>query len=222
VIAMKTRNMKSFGSFVRLMLLLSPMVALAEDPVSADTMMVTSEQKMNTPLTRVTDVVNGLVRVVAENKGDSLSEVRRSKMRDIIGPLFDFEEMSQRSLGSNWASATPEQRKEFVHLFSELLANTYLKRLENIEQGMVEVVSDQVKADKAIVRTKVDYKGDKFPLDYKMMSKAGNWHVYDVVIENIGLVTNYRTEFASIVRKEKMTGLIEKLRERSKTGDQGI
>jgi phospholipid transport system substrate-binding protein len=207
----------SWKNVAKLVLVLAPAFAQAETPSAMQIVKVAAtEQSQGTPLARVTEVIDDLVKAVADNKGEANFEARRAKMREIIGPLFDFDEMSQRSLGSNWAAATPEQQKEFVHLFSELLASTYLKRLENIEPGMVIMVSDQIKGEKALVRTKVDYKGDKFPLDYKMVQKGGSWRVYDVVIENIGLVTNYRTEFSGIVRKDKMTGLIEKLRERSK------
>ena len=79
---------------------------------------------------------------------------------------------------------------------------------------MVEIKNTQVKDPKALVKTIVNYKGDTFPLDYRMLNRDGSWKVYDVVIENIGLVSNYRNEFAGIIRKKKFSGLMEMLKKK--------
>lgn len=194
----------SFKELIVALLLLIPFSAVAEQ--------VTSEAA---PRDMVVSTVDSLVKIVAENSGDDATSARRAKMREVIAPLFDFGEMSKRSLGHNWLKMPENQRTEFVDLFSELLANTYLKRLENIEEGMVTVGKEQQRSNKALVKTTVNYKGDKFPIDYKMVRRQAGWRVYDVVIENIGLVTNYRNEFSGIVRKEKFEGLLKRLRSRS-------
>jgi phospholipid transport system substrate-binding protein len=121
--------------------------------------------------------------------------------------------MSRRSLGPNWNEITADEQREFTQVFSELLARTYLSKIETVKPGMVKVESESVETQKAVVKTVVISKGDTFPIDYKLMvGTTGTWQVYDVVIENIGLVANYRNEFSGIIRKDKFSGLMERLR----------
>ena len=121
--------------------------------------------------------------------------------------------MSRRSLGPNWNDISAEEQSEFTEVFSELLARTYLSKIETVKPGMVKVESESVDPPKAVVKTVVLSKGDSFPIDYKLMvGSNGKWQVYDVVIENIGLVANYRNEFSGIIRKDKFSGLMERLR----------
>ena len=156
--------------------------------------------------------IDQLVDVVAGNPGDANKVTRRAKMYDVIAPHFDFEEMAKRSLGTNWTMVTPEDQAEFVKIFSKLLARTYLEKIEGIKKDIVKFKSEEVEFPKALVKTTVENKGDVFPIEYKMINKDGGWKVYDVVIENIGLISNYRNEFAGIIRREKFTGLLEKLK----------
>ena len=123
--------------------------------------------------------------------------------------------MSKRSLGPTWNLVTPAEQEEFVKVFSELLAKTYLARIEFIEPNTVKIESEQVTEPKALVKTMIHHKGDIFPLDYKLVNVDKVWRVYDVVIENIGLVANYRNEFAGIIRKEEFSGLMRRLKEKS-------
>jgi phospholipid transport system substrate-binding protein len=146
--------------------------------------------------------------------GDSQKSQRRSKLREIINPKFDFDEMARRSLGANWNDISAEQQKDFTSVFSELLARTYLSKIETVKPGMVKVETEQVESPKALVKTVVLSKGDTFPIDYKLVFKDGHWRVYDVVIENIGLVANYRNEFSGIIRRDKFSGLMERLRQK--------
>ncbi|RMG45111.1 MAG: ABC transporter substrate-binding protein [Candidatus Dadabacteria bacterium] len=167
------------------------------------------------PAAEVESAVNKLVKIVETYPGEKNTERRRKKMRETIEPLFDFEEMAKRSLGAEWKKRTPEERKEFVRIFADLLANTYLNRIEKISKSTVKVMDEKVRFPRAIVKTKVEYKGDSFPIDYRLINRHGKWQVYDVVIENIGLVSNYRSEFAGIIRKEKFSGLMERLRNKA-------
>ena len=165
------------------------------------------------PKALIQKTVDQLVVAVENNKGDEALASRRKEMRTAIAPLFNFEEMAKRSLGYHWKRINDEEREEYVSLFTELLGETYLKRLENIEEGMVQIKSQQIRAPKALVKTMVDYRGSLFPMDYKLLDRDGKWQVYDVVVENIGLVTNYRNEFSGIIRKYKFKGLLERLRD---------
>jgi phospholipid transport system substrate-binding protein len=167
----------------------------------------------SSPKAEIEKTINDIIKTVASTPDASVSPIRRQKLRELINPKFNFAEMSKRSLGPNWNEISPEEQKEFTEVFSELLARTYLSKIETVKPGMVKVESENVEPPKAVVKTTVISKGDTFPIDYKLMQKdGGQWQVYDVVIENIGLVANYRNEFSGIIRKDKFSGLMEKLR----------
>lgn len=166
------------------------------------------------PLKKVSSTIDKVVEVVQAHPGNAQVDERRQKLRQLLDGRFDFEEMAKRSLGTNWTKINSAQRQEFISLFSDLLARTYLSRIDSIEPGMVSIDSERVQDDKAIVRTTVRYKGDTFPIHYRLLNDAGEWKVYDVIIENIGLVANYRNEFAGILRREGMNGLLQRLRDK--------
>lgn len=171
-------------------------------------------QASPSPRVEIQKTIDTIITTVEALPGDAQKGQRREKLRTIINPKFDFDDMARRSLGANWADITPDQQKEFTTVFSELLARTYLSKIETVKPGMVKVESEQVDSVKATVKTTVLSKGDTFPIDYKLKFDNGSWRVYDVVIENIGLVANYRNEFSGIIRKEKFSGLMERLRQK--------
>ncbi len=166
------------------------------------------------PKAAIAETIDSIIKICEANPEDGQKGARRTKLRELINPKFNFAEMSKRSLGSNWSEITPEQQKEFTEVFSELLARTYLSKIETVKPGMVKVDGENVDSNKAVVKTIVTSKGDNFPIDYKLMFTDGRWQVYDVVIENIGLVANYRNEFAGIIRKDTFAGLMERLRQK--------
>ena len=166
------------------------------------------------PLEKVKVTIDEIIKIVEANSGDENTTQRREKLRELINPVFDFEEMAKRSLGANWKEATQDERKEFVDVFSDLLAKTYLSKIETVKSGMVTVNSENVDQVRALVKTSVLHRGETFPLDYRLQNTSGKWKVYDVIIENIGLVANYRNEFAGIVRKDKISGLIRRLKDK--------
>jgi phospholipid transport system substrate-binding protein len=186
--------------------------------VAALTLSMSSVCQADTPSPKaeIQKTLDSIIATVQANPGDAAKPARREKLREIINPKFDFDEMSRRSLGSNWNEITPAEQKDFTTVFSELLARTYLSKIETVKPGMVKVESEQVEGPKAVVKTVVLSQGDTFPIDYKMMYRDNGWRVYDVVIENIGLVANYRNEFSGIIRKDKFSGLMEKLRAKVK------
>jgi phospholipid transport system substrate-binding protein len=170
------------------------------------------------PRAQVSLAVQEIVATVQKYPGEKNLEMRRTKLREVINPRFDFEEMSKRCLGPEWNNIKDEQRNEFVRIFSNLLAKTYLNRIETVQPGMVKVEDETLeKSDghapqRAYVRTSVTKDGNVFPLHYRLKLEGTVWRVYDVVIENIGLVANYRNEFSQIIRKDKFEGLMNKLR----------
>ena len=170
------------------------------------------EAKPSKKLTRIVDEVR---KVVGEHQGDIKDENLDKQLKDIIGPAFDFREMSRRSLGRNWDKATEEEQKEFVDLFSDLLARNYLEKInEGATTSTITVVDEAIRGKRAVVRTRVEKDGENFSIDYRLRYNESVWQVYDVIVENIGLVTTYNDEFADIVRKHQMSGLITRLRDK--------
>lgn len=158
--------------------------------------------------------VDEVIKTVKKFPSDKQLDQRRAELRKIINPRFDFDEMSKRCLGTYWKEINADQQAEFVKLFSDLLARTYLAKIETVEEGMVKFDSEKLEPPRALVKTTIKYKGDNFPLDYKLLTTDQGWRVYDVIIENIGLVANYRNEFAGIIRKEGFDGLLQRLRDK--------
>jgi phospholipid transport system substrate-binding protein len=136
----------------------------------------------------------------------------------IINEVFDWQELSRRTLGREWRKFTPEQQKEFVSLFEKLLQGTYADRVlaytsEKIEFGKeTELKKGRVEVESYIVT--LDNK--KIPLFYRLTDKSGQWRVYDVVIEGISMVKNYRGQFREILKTKKPEDLLQILREKTK------
>lgn len=203
---MKKIKVIAILAIVALVGIFSATTSFADNPVPAG---------VAAPRGEIEKTLNDILGIVESLPQDAQTSERRAKLRELINPRFDFNEMAQRSLGAMWKEITPEQQKEFVELFSNLLAKTYLSRIETVKRGMVKIKDESVDFPKAEVKTLVTNKGDTFPINYKLLNRENNWRVYDVIIENIGLVANYRTEFAGIIRKDTFDGLLKMLREKT-------
>jgi phospholipid transport system substrate-binding protein len=201
------KNMNGFNN-IKKIIFLAFWLSFFQPDVFAEVTLVSNLQ----PKMKVEAAILDIIKVVQEYPGDEKKDERRKKLREVIEPVFDFKEMARRSLGTYWNEITPEEQREFITVFSDLLARTYLSKVETVKPGMVKVTSELIEPTKAVVRTSVLNKGKTFPLDYRLQNSTGTWRVYDVVIESIGLVDNYRNEFSGIVRKEKFSGLLERLR----------
>lgn len=195
-------------------LLIAPAIRVSAE-TTATTAAATDVAPATSPLTEIKQTIDKIVDIVAQYPGEEKATERRSKLRELIAPKFDFEQMSKLALGTHWNDISKAEQDEYVTVFSDLLAKTYLNRLDEVEKGMVDVNSERIVASKSLVKTVVHYKGDTFPIDYKLLNQNGKWRVYDVIIENIGLVANYRNEFSGIIRKETFAGLMKRLREKS-------
>ena len=166
-----------------------------------------------------TEQIRGTIdRVIEILKEPSLAakgkkEERRGLLRKEIEPVFDFPEMAKRSLGPNWRGRTPEERERFVALFKELLENSYLGKIESYRGEVIRYDKEKVDGPYAGVKTLVvTGKGQEIPVDYRMLGDGGRWRIYDVVIEGISLVNNYRSQFNSILRKSSFEEMMDKLR----------
>ena len=189
--------------------------ALADSSVSgAATAPTGNPATASSALAAVKATIDDVVRIAELHRGAEAQKVRRSLLREAINPRFDFNEMAKRSLGAQWAQISESEQKEFTEVFSELLARTYLSKVETVKPGMVSVDTERLDFPRSSVKTSVKHEGDTFPIEYRLMNVNGEWKVYDVIVENIGLVANYRNEFAGIIRKETFAGLLKKLHDK--------
>jgi phospholipid transport system substrate-binding protein len=170
---------------------------------------VTDEVKMT---------VDEVVRIVSDKelKAPQNDAKRRKALKVAIGRIFDFEEMAKRSLAAHWNGRSPAERKEFVQLFTTLLEKSYSGKIESYNQEKIVYLKESGDKEYAEVRSKVvTPKRDEYTLDYRLLNKGGKWLVYDVVIEGVSLVSNYRSQFNKIITGQGYGELVRKLRTKS-------
>lgn len=166
----------------------------------------------STPTDAVKDAIN---QVIAELKGHSLErEQRWASIGRIINDRFDFRSMSQSVLATNWQDATSEEKRQFVEYFSQYLEDTYRTKIESYSDQRVEYLAEQVRKDRATVDTAVVTSDKRIPITYRLKLTKGQWVAYDVVIEGVSLVNNYRSTFSAIVKAGGMDGLLTDLEAR--------
>lgn len=167
------------------------------------------------PTEEIKGAIDRVIRIL--NRTDLLAggkrEARREILRAEIRPVFDFEEMAKRSLGIHWRRRTPEERAQFVKLYTELLENSYLGKIESYKGERIRYVKESLDPPYAEVATLiVTKKEQEIKVDYRLLLAGGRWRIYDVVIEGISLVNNYRSQFGAILQKSSFDELVRKLR----------
>jgi phospholipid transport system substrate-binding protein len=148
-----------------------------------------------------------------ELRKETKKRERRTAVRKLANEFFDFAETAQRSLGRHWSARTPAEREEFVQLFTDLLEFSYISKIELYGGEKIAFAGDSIDGDQATVRTKIITKqGSEVPVDYRMHRKGDRWLVYDVVIEGVSLVANYRSQFNKIIQTSSYQELVRKLK----------
>src|SRR5262249_32460540 len=138
---------------------------------------------------------------------------RRAAIRKVAHELFDFAEITKRSLGHHWQQRTNAEREELVSLFGDLLERTYVSRIELYSGEKIVYVGESVDMEQAVVRTRIVTKqGAEIPVDYRLIARGARWQVYDVTIEGVSLVANYRSQFNKILQTGNYPELIKRLR----------
>ncbi|MGH7772447.1 MAG: MlaC/ttg2D family ABC transporter substrate-binding protein [Candidatus Binatia bacterium] len=149
-----------------------------------------------------------------ELQGNAKRTEKREQLRRIILPRFDFIEMARRSLGNHW-QRNPEKQKEFVSAFTDFLEDSYLSKSELYKNGRILYVRERLDKDFAEINTKfVQSSGDETSIDYKLHLVGREWKVYDMLIDNISLVNNYRSQINRILTTAPMDDLLKKLHEK--------
>jgi phospholipid transport system substrate-binding protein len=136
-------------------------------------------------------------------------------LEKVVGDRFDYQEMSRRALGAPWNTLSDKDKQEFVGLFKSLLVSSYADKIETYSGEGVQYINERTEKDYAEVRTKVQTGKTDIPLDYRLLNKAGDWRVYDVVVDGVSLVNNYRGQFTKILRSSGYPELVEQLRKKS-------
>ena len=145
-------------------------------------------------------------------KGEAKTRERRAKLRQVVLQRFGFTEMSKRSLARHWNERTPQERKEFVRLFTDLLERAYVDRVEGYTGEKILYFEETVDGTYSEVRSKiVTKKSQEVPITYRLQNNDSNWEVYDIIIEGVSLVNNYRTQFSKIIRTSSYDELVKKM-----------
>ncbi len=150
-----------------------------------------------------------------ELKQPARAEVRRQRLEQVVGDRFDYQEMSRRALGAHWNTLSDQDKQEFVALFKTLLTNSYADKIESYSGEGVKYINERTEKDYAEVRTKVLTGKIEIPLDYRLINKGTDWRVYDVVVDGVSLVNNYRGQFSKILRSSTYADLVDQLRKKS-------
>jgi phospholipid transport system substrate-binding protein len=162
--------------------------------------------------------VDAVIRTLEDPALKANPAQRRATVRKISEEIFDYKETARRALGRHWSARTPQEQEEFVRLFADLLERAYLSRIEQYQGEKVRYAAETIDGPEAVVKTLiVTPQGSEVPVDYRMRLADGRWLVYDVNIEGVSLVANYRTQFNRIVQTESYESLVRKLRARDAT-----
>jgi len=165
----------------------------------------------NTP----TDVVKNVIEKALNILQDPAYQKRqgRQMVKRIVDPYFDYEEMAKRSLGPVWGRLSPGQRNEFVRLFAELLEASYSDKIEKYARNVKVTYRDEIlTGDTAEVRALLIWPNDRVPMNYRLLKENNGWKIYDVVIEGVSLVSNYRSQFRRIINESSYAELVRRLK----------
>ena len=172
------------------------------------------------PLDSVKKCVNEVIGIVGNPKlkGEAAKEIKKEKLRVLYKEMFDEIEFSKRTLARNWNKFTPAQRAEFVKLFEQVLEKAYGDKVLSYTNEKVDFYKEtMLSATQAEVQSKIITSSKEVPVFYRMILSEGKWKVYDVVVENVSLVQNYRTQFNDILAKDNPDKLLEILRKKVST-----
>jgi phospholipid transport system substrate-binding protein len=165
------------------------------------------------PTEQLKQRVDEVVKVVDDPALKDKTAERRAAIRKIAEDVFDYRDAARRALGPHWTARTPQEQEEFARLFADVLDRAYVGKIDLYQGEKVSYTGETIDGDTATVKTRiVTKKGTEVPIDYRMHLKDGRWLVYDVIIEGVSLVSNYRNQFNKVVQTESYQALVDKLR----------
>lgn len=161
--------------------------------------------------------IDKVIEILKAQKGNKIDkEAAKKEIWDIVHGVFDFKTISIRTVGRAWKDFSEQEQKDFVDAFSELLGTSYLNKIDKYNNETLTYLSQElVDGNKAVIKVAVIRQSGNVPLDYNLLKKDNDWFIYDVKVEGISLVKNYRTQFASFLSKKTPSDLIKRLREKN-------
>ena len=179
-------------------------------------LLASAEARAGQPTEQLRTQIDRVIKVLEdpELKKDTRLKERRAAVRKIANDIFDFGETAKRSLARHWPPRTPAEREEFIALFADLLERSYISKIELYGGEKIGYIGETVESDLATVRTKlVTRQQTEIPVDYRMMLKRGDrWLVYDIIIEGVSLIANYRVQFNKIITTSSYQELVKRMK----------
>src|SRR5215510_6814855 len=169
----------------------------------------------DSPTVQIKSTVDQVIQILTnpQLQGEGKKQERRKRLREAIFVRFDFQQMAQRTLGAHWQRRTPEEQTEFIKVFSDLLEQTYVDKIESYNNEKFIYTNERIDGSYAEVGGKMrNSKGEEFTINYKLHRAGEDWRVYDLVIENVSLVNNYRSQFNRILSNSTYDELISKIK----------
>jgi phospholipid transport system substrate-binding protein len=174
----------------------------------------------NDPMTAVKQTVNHVLSVVQDPAYKSATAERREKLRQIIAPHFDFADMARSALGYHWRTLSQAQREQFVNLFTGLLEASYMGKIEGYRDQKIDYIKETRDGDYAQVNTNIVSHGNEpILVNYRLKQSGGTWKVYDVLVDQISLVGNYRNQFNRIINAKGYATLIQAIKRKKRQID---
>jgi phospholipid transport system substrate-binding protein len=170
---------------------------------------------------RVKKVSDKIFSVISDKalQTPEMKEKKEQMIMDAVDGAFNWEEFSRRALARNWSQRTDGEKKEFISLFKQLIKRTYMEKSGQYSGGKVEFLEEKIDGEYGVVKSQlVSSSGTKTPVDYRLMKKDGAWWVYDVYIEDVSLISNYRSQFNVILNKSSFDELLKRLKEKIEKG----
>jgi phospholipid transport system substrate-binding protein len=178
-----------------------------------------SSQGAENPMEAVRETLTQVLRILDDPslKNPAKHAQRRRMLEEIATGRFNYAEMSKRVLGSYWKPLTDTQRKEFVEVYKGFLSDKYAGRIEDYtgQKQDAAYLTERIEGSYAEVRTELRSDKTTLPMDYRLLMTDGRWSAYDIIIDGVSLVSNYRSQFQKIIRERSYEELVNKLRERS-------
>ncbi len=193
---------KTIAGTVACILLVLPVLAFSMEPMAA----------IKGPIDTAIKILND-----PKYKDSNTRSAQRDEIWKVVKPMFDFNEVSRRAVARNWSDFADTEKASFTDVFSEFLGNTYIDKIqgEYHNEQIVYLEQNLYKDTYAEVKTQIVRESTKIAVDYRLFKNDdGQWRVYDIIVEGISLVKNYRTQFANILQKEKPAQLIQRLNEK--------
>jgi phospholipid transport system substrate-binding protein len=215
ILKLVTRHGRRFSALVAI----AAVIPFGAAPVLSQTMMTDAQpgptDSRSGPLNVVTSSVSSVLTILRSQPADATeSGKRRAEIRQAAVELFDFDEMSRRLLGQRWTDASPDEQRDFVGLFTDLLERAYLNTLGNYRLATITYQGETLSGSYAQVQSRMAAGKGEVAIEYRLLEHDGRWAVYDVAVDGVSLISNYRSQFNSILKRMSFAQLLDRMRNR--------